>query len=367
MSDMKNNTKDTKKNFFKRLSAFKRFLIIYAAVLIVIMGAVLVFLHSFLKDYESGRPANTMDLLVTHIEKGDVGEWVKKSGLLGEFETQQIVSDYFKNTFDGKEISYKKKAGEYSESTPVYVLYAGDDKIASVSLAESRKNLHKFTEWKISAIDFNVNANDKSHAVKVIAPKGSQVELNGVTVSQNYITGEEQVELCKHVGDYVSVPVNDVYEVNGLFAAPQVKVTLDGRELSTELAKEGYVAYYPGDNSLMDEEKKHILLVAKDYGKYMINRGSLATLSGYMIGTAKEYMSDIPAIDVYLIGRTFTYNTSDENISSFRKYSDDCYSCDVDYKLNVNWSSGSTTYDIALTYIFVKQNGKWMLADFKLR
>ena len=308
MSDMNNNVKDNKKNPFKRLSSFKKFLIIYASALIVIIAAALVILHGFLKDYESGRPANTMDTLVAHIEKGNVGEWIKKSGLLGEFETESIVSDYFRDTFEGKQISYKKKAGEYSESTPVYVLYADDDKIASVSLDESRKNAHKFTEWKISSINFNVNAHDKSHAVKVTVPKGSDVELNGVKVSSDYITGESSVDLCKHVSDYVDTPVNDIYEITGLFTAPDVKVYSSGKELSTELDKDGYVAYYPGDDSLLEEEKQHILLVAENYGKYMINRGSLTTLSGYMIGTAKEYMSDIPAIDVYLIGRTFTYN-----------------------------------------------------------
>lgn len=69
MSDMNNNVKDNKKNPFKRLSSFKKFLIIYASALIVIIAAALVILHGFLKDYESGRPANTMDTLVAHIER----------------------------------------------------------------------------------------------------------------------------------------------------------------------------------------------------------------------------------------------------------------------------------------------------------
>ena len=109
MPDM-NNKANNNNNFFKKLSAFKRFLIIYAAVLVVLIALGLVLLHSFLKDYESGRPANTMDTLVTHIEKGDVGEWIDKCGLLSEFETQQIVTDYFNDIFTGKQISYKKKA-----------------------------------------------------------------------------------------------------------------------------------------------------------------------------------------------------------------------------------------------------------------
>ena len=91
-------------------------------------------------------------------------------------EMVEQETDYFNDIFTGKQISYKKKAGEYSESKPVYVLYAGNDKIASVSLDESKKNMHKFTEWKISSIDFNVNAKD-NHAVNVMVPKGSRVPL----------------------------------------------------------------------------------------------------------------------------------------------------------------------------------------------
>ena len=339
---MSENNNNRKKNFFKRLSGFKKFLVIYASVLVVIIAVALVLLYGLLKDYEAGRPANTMDKLVSHIEAGNVGKWIKDAGILGEFETEDIVSDYFKDTFADKEVSYKKKAGEYTENNPVYILYADDKKIANVTLTEKKKNAHKFTEWKLASI-------------------------NGVNVSSDYITGEADVSLCKHVGDYVTTPVDDVYNINGMFAKPEVKVTYNGKELDTEYVKDGYEAYYPSDDELLSSEKSHILTVAENYGKYMINRGSLSTLSSYMIGNAKEYMSDIPAIDVYLIGRTFTYDITDENVSNFRKYSDDCYSCDVDYNLNVKWSSGSTTYNISLTYVFVKQNDKWMLADFSIR
>lgn len=49
MSDMNNNVKDNKKNLFKRLSSFKKFLIIYASALIVIIAAALVIYMVFLR------------------------------------------------------------------------------------------------------------------------------------------------------------------------------------------------------------------------------------------------------------------------------------------------------------------------------
>lgn len=93
---MSENNNNGKKNFFKRLSGFKKFLVIYASVLVVIIAVALVLLYGLLKDYEAGRPANTMDKLVSHIEAGNVGKWIKDAGILGEFETEDIVSDYLR-------------------------------------------------------------------------------------------------------------------------------------------------------------------------------------------------------------------------------------------------------------------------------
>lgn len=45
--------------------------------LVVIIAVALVLLYGLLKDYEAGRPANTMDKLVSHIEAGNVGKWIK--------------------------------------------------------------------------------------------------------------------------------------------------------------------------------------------------------------------------------------------------------------------------------------------------
>ena len=48
---MSENNSNGKKNFFKRLSGFKKFLVIYASVLVVIIAVALVLLYGLLKDY----------------------------------------------------------------------------------------------------------------------------------------------------------------------------------------------------------------------------------------------------------------------------------------------------------------------------
>ena len=83
-----------------------------------------------------------------------------------------------------------------------------------------------------------------------------------------------------------------------------------------------------------------------------------------MVGYANEYISDIPAVWAFLYGKTYTYEFNNENISNFRKYSDDCFSCDVYYDLYVDWKDGNKTYNTSVTYTFVKTDGEWYVADF---
>ena len=51
---MSENNNSGKKNFFKKLSGFKKFLVIYASALVVIIAVALVLLYGLLKDYEAG-------------------------------------------------------------------------------------------------------------------------------------------------------------------------------------------------------------------------------------------------------------------------------------------------------------------------
>ena len=104
-------------------------------------------------------------------------------------------------------------------------------------------------------------------------------------------------------------------------------------------------------------------MIAETYGRYIINRGSLEKLSSYMVGYAKEYVNDIPAVWAFLYGKTFTYEFQNEEVTNMQKYSDACFSCDIKFDLYVDWKTGNKTYNTNLTYTFVKINGNWVVAD----
>ena len=168
-----------------------------------------------------------------------------------------------------------------------------------------------------------------------------------------------------------------MYDVGQLIAKPDITAKLNGKDLTVDYdtsvstpeprrcsTTAWLPIYYPSDDELYKSMESRIYTIAEQYGAYIINRGSLSKLSSYMVGTAAEYVSDIPAIWAYLWGKSYTYQFNNESITNFRKYSDKCFSCDVYYDLYVDYKTGNTTYKTSLTYTFVKQNGTWMLADF---
>jgi len=348
-------------------SKFKKFLIIYSAVLMAICIIVWIVLYNFIGDYEEGRPFTAMDTLVNRFSADNVESLLNESGVtINEFESNEMVAGYLKEKLSNESVSYKKKAREYSEETPVYIIYAGETPIAKVSLEKDGTNFFGFNKWKLGQLSFDDFADKTTNnAITIHVPKGSKVTINGVEVSDAYIKENDVAfDPCMHISDFVQQPFKTTYEVSGLIIQPDIKVTFNDIALNVKADKNTYLANYPGDDALMESMQEEIMTLGKDYGKYIINRGSLSSLTNKMVGYAKDYVSDIPAIWAFLYGMTYTYEFQNESISNFIKYSDDCFSCDLYYDLYVQWNGGDKTYNTSLTYTYVKINGKWMVADF---
>lgn len=133
----------------------------------------------------------------------------------------------------------------------MYVVYAGDTPIAKVELESAGKNAHKFNKWTLGTISFGDFTKNLAE-VKITAPTGADVYINGVQVTDTYKT-ESKVKFapCLHVSDYVTVPTNDVYDVGQLIAQPDITAKLNGKDLTVDYDKKtGYTIYYPSDDEL---------------------------------------------------------------------------------------------------------------------
>lgn len=365
---MKTKINKTKQNTgIKKLNKFGIFLLTYSGILIAIILILLFLLYGLLKDYEKSMPKNTMSKIVKDFTPDNIEQFLNDNSVnVNEFETVSTIADYFKGVMQDNEITYKKKSGEYSNTTPVYVVKAGDTTIAKVTLVEDGKNAHKFTNWKLGSISFDGYI-DTENDITITAPSAAEVKINGVKVSDSYVTDKNvKFDPVKNVDSYVKAPTNVVYKVSGLIAKPQITATLNGVDLDPKFDGKVCTVSYPTDAALLESQKTMINAISEAYGKYIINRGSQEAINKYLVGTAKKKMSNIEAVWAFLYGKSYTYEFRNQKISDMVKYSDNCFSCNIYYDLYVKWGEGEKTYDTSMTYTFVKTNGGWYMADFAI-
>ncbi|MGN0407637.1 MAG: hypothetical protein ACI4EJ_05210 [Bacteroides sp.] len=361
----------SKRKYRKKISRFWKFLGIYSAILVALIVIGIIWVYGLLGDYEKGMPDVAIgDVIKKQFSADNIEQLVMDNADgISAYEKMDYVVSYMKNAVAENEVTFARKSGEYTTDTPVYVIKSGDKNIAKVSLKSEGKNGHGFPEWGVDKVTFGEFL-DKDNSIIITAPSKAVVTINGKQAGDDIVNEKDvAVEKAKNVGDYVAVPTNTIYKIEGLMAEPEILATLDGTQLNVavdEQNKGGYVISYPTDEELLKAQSDNIKNINVEYGKYIINKGSLTRLKSYMTGNAKQYVSDIPAVWAFLWGKTYTYEFKTNDISNFVKYSDDCFSCDVHFDLYVDWGKGNKTYDTNLSYVFVKQNGKWYLADFAI-
>lgn len=368
IEDKKSDRRYKKK---RRLKGYWKFLAIYSGVLAGLIVIGLIWVYGLLGAYEKGMPDVAMDNIIrTQFSSENIDNLVNQNaGEVSPYEDVDNVRKYLENTINGN-LTFARKSGEYTNDSPVYLVKSDDKNIAKVSLKETGKNRRGFSVWAVDAVTFGEFLG-KDNAITITAPSDAVVTINGKQAGEDIIRKQDvPVEIAKNVGDYVKVPCNNVYRIEGLMAEPEITAVLNGRQL--ELKKDDsadgtYTAAYPSDDELLAGQSDNIKNINIEYGKYIINKGSLTRLKSYMTGNAKKYVSDIPAVWAFLWGKNYTYEFKSNEISNFVKYSDDCFSCDVHFDSYVNWNTGDKTYDTNLSYVFVKQSGKWYLADFAIK
>ena len=265
----------------KKLIGFLKFVIIYSCTAIAVMMIVWGILYAFLGNYEEGRPSVAMDRIMADFNSDNVDKILNSAGLTtNEFENKDMVSTFLKSQLEGREVSYRKSNGEYSETTPIYVIYADDTPLAKIKLTENGKNFFKFTKWKLGSISTcDISPKAPVKTVNITVPFGSSVFINNVNVSSQYIKQDNiTFDLCKNIGEFVTPPTMTEYEITGLLCEPDIKVTYNNTPLPL-LGENGvYICEYPEDASLLAAQKDNIINTAETYVKYILNRAPLSNL-----------------------------------------------------------------------------------------
>lgn len=344
---------------------FRNFLIVYSLLLIALIGAGLFYVWGLLIDYEASIPDVNMEKYLADFDESNIHALYGSFPLeLEEYEDKEAVEAKVCEEAAGGELSYRKQAGVYTNSAPVYEVLSGENVIATAALTQNGQNDHGFAVWDMTDVSFTGYGLD-FFDVTVKVPFDAVVFVNGRVIDEAYRTSEETVSLAKNISEYVrKTPGYKIYTMEHLANMPEIEVN---GENMYPAASEDYTVFYDfgTDEELKGQVSGRITEMTREFGAYIINKGSLSRLQSYMVGKAKEYVSNIPAVWAYLVGEEYSYTFTNETIENFVRYSEDCFSCEVSYTLNVTYrQTRGISYDTTLICTYIRKDGVWYLADF---
>ena len=342
---MKNNT--------RRFSWFRLFYVLY---ILLLTGAIifgLSVLWNFLATYENTRPVHCMERSLSVFEESETALLTQylTNTVDNPYEDSSVLLSTFYDSVKGKELSFGKLSGSYTESHPVYAVLADDVHVATVSLASDNTNAgYNLFGWNIKDITL-LTTPTKSFAVTV--PSSMSVQINGIPVLKEHCVSTVETD----------TPVSYAnYAFSGLYQEPDIKVT-DRYGSDVTLQKDdatgGFyykLAYVSAPTSMKVSFGGHILNedntltsgipvgklsvvdeVAGRYSEYakLPELLTIPTLTEYYIDFA--YTDDsISFIDRFGIARTpeydATYNKYSHGLVSDDSMKEECISLATDFQ-----------------------------------
>lgn len=235
----------------RRLPRFTRFLLIYAAVFLVIIAIGLTFFWKYIAAYEISRPENAMNALTLLMSDNNGTENLEKYFEVSEFEDKNAIIDKIYSThLQGQTCTFRKMPGKYSDDSPVYILRSETTDLFKVNLQQNGENAagYGFQLWEVSAIAL---LKENAKTITIEAPPSAAVSINGKVVSKDYIT-DDQVEyenLSKFEGDLKDSVYRVLYSIDGIYDEASVSVVDEqGSELTAETSEGNKFVY--GSNRL---------------------------------------------------------------------------------------------------------------------
>ena len=204
------------KNNNRRFPWFRTIFLVY---ILLVAGAIcygLFLLWNFLSVYEDTRPVHSMENTLTIFEDfktEDLQNYLTNE-ISNPYEDPSGVLDMFYDSIKGKELSFGKLSGSYTESHPVYAVLADGAHVATVSFTSDNTEVdYNLCGWTLESISLSAAAT-KSFAVTV--PSSMNVQINGIPVAKEHIVSTVETD----------TPVSYVnYAYSGLYQEPDIQVT----------------------------------------------------------------------------------------------------------------------------------------------
>ena len=348
----------------KRMSAYKKSLIIFTIILLICGELILVYVNNSLKAYEKSDIDNYLNSLLTDIQKSSQNGNIKKYFTLAKvsspYEKKSSLEKGYKELLKDAKMTYKK-----TDEKNVYDLYADDLLIGTVKLdgskEEKRLGLLTFNVWEIDEMQ---SYNDEGlYSFDFYLNSDYKLYINNNLVKSDDLVGAEKIEGLEDAYDYVELPKLNHYQINGLTSKPEIVIKdKSDKKIDAQVKDNAYYAndFYDTD-SLEDAYKKLAnkdfdpIEFAKNWSMFLTadlegNRWGLYTLTPNLIeGTTmyKKAYSWATQIDIVFTSPHLldAVPFTNEKASNITVYSDKAFSVEVYLEKHMTLTDGQNKTD----------------------
>ena len=358
--------------------SFKWALLLYTTVLGIII-AVLAFtvwknLDKYQADYDKAKEAGNPDIEAEKIVSGwnydTVLKYVTEYGVdnVDEYNTPEQLAMYL-TTLEGS-MSYSENS-KSSTTMPVYDIYAGDTRVAAVSLKpEGDNDEFGFHDWQIRDLVFDTDSlGTEVYHIKTI--NGYKVIVNNTELSEDMAviqasdssTDIKAEQLSGVKMEYVT------YDLGSCLVKPDITVTdSEGRTVVNYTEQDGVIEYTQrASDEFIQSVENRVLDTCHAYIMNIYSKLSFYQMSKYLEAGSEAYavVQDVQA-SIAWGWHPDNVEVLEESVSDFVKYNDTLFSCK--YYGKIYKSDADEEYEEIFKYslLFRKSGEEWYLTYFIL-
>lgn len=368
----------------KKMSGYKKSLIIFSLVLIILIEGFLLYVNNSLKAFEIGDAEGYLINLIEDMQKtskkGNIEKYFDFADFDSNFEKTSDMARGYKELLNDMEVSYKK----VEENK--YQIYANEDiLIATVTLElegkEHRLGLLSYDKYKIKSIEsYN---QDGLYEIDFYLMDNYELYLNGVKVSEEYIKNSTPIKGYEDAKDYENIPKLNHYRVTDLTYKPEIEVKDDkGVKVPVKYKDNDYYAenyFYTDDASKAMEKLENEcdpLEFAKNWSLFLTadlpgTRWGLYTLTPNLIEGTELYQRayawatqvDITFTSLHTLDKETFTNTK---VSNFTVYNENAFSVEVYLEKNMTLVNGEKRKDVLHEILYyVYHDGSYRVVSMK--
>jgi hypothetical protein len=376
-----------KRRRLKSLSLYKKALLIYTGIIVLLIISLLVYVSLCLKEYDKYDLDNFIKNSVADLSNKDLINIIDDKKLtVNSYEKlsskKEIVKAIDKSLEDSKNITYKLNEESKDDKKPIYDIYYNDKLVLTIKLL-NKGNIQKikllnYTKWEV--VDIKSHIEEGLYTVSANLPEDYKLFINNKEVKESVETDDKTLALF---AQFTDIKKFKNYEIKGLIQKPKVVVKDADNKTVKTITKDNVITvennYFKTDNNEEAQSKLvesfDVLSFAEKYSLFLTN-----DLSGYShgFGTLSQYV--IEGTDMYKImydwahGIDITFTSrhtlknptfTNEKLSNFVIYSDKAFSVDVTLEKNMTVKGEDRVMKMNDRLSFVYYNGGWKLLSME--